>query len=49
MNMDWEGFAISNLAFNSGVIPEPGTLAIWSLLGLAAFGAAYSKARQRTA
>ena len=48
MNMDWEGFAISNLAFNSGVIPEPGTIAIWSLLGLAAFGAAYSKTRQRT-
>lgn len=43
--MDWEGFAVSNLSFNVGVIPEPGTIAIWSLLGLAAFGAAYRTRR----
>ncbi len=36
--MDWEGFAIHDVSFN--VIPEPGTIAIWSLLGLLAFSAA---------
>ncbi|MCP4192049.1 MAG: hypothetical protein GY768_15665 [Planctomycetaceae bacterium] len=43
--MDWEGFAVSDLRV--GVVPEPGTVAIWTLLGVAAFSAAYSVSRSR--
>jgi hypothetical protein len=39
--MDWEGFGIHDVAFDVNVIPEPATIAIWSLLGLVAFSAAF--------
>ncbi|MEZ6117787.1 MAG: hypothetical protein R3C28_14625 [Pirellulaceae bacterium] len=36
--MDWEGFSVDNLSFafadGDEVIPEPGTLAIWTIIGL---------------
>ena len=45
--MDWEGFGVSDLSFSAGVVPEPGTVVIWALLGLAAFSAAFNVSRQR--
>jgi hypothetical protein len=38
---DWD-FGVSG----SHVVPEPGTLAVWSLLGLTVFGAALSRRRR---
>jgi hypothetical protein len=32
------GFGIDNLTFTAATVPEPSTLAIWSLLGLCGFG-----------
>lgn len=46
--MDWEGFGIHDVAFDVNVIPEPATIAIWSLLGLIAFSATFaSRSRQQ--
>ncbi|MDG2383641.1 MAG: hypothetical protein P8N76_18355 [Pirellulaceae bacterium] len=47
--MDWEGFAVSDLSFSVGVVPEPTTVAIWTLLGIVAFSAAYGSSRSREA
>ena len=51
--MDWEGFGINNvkLAFDGdtdggGMVPEPGTLVVWSLLGSLGLSAAWLKRRR---
>jgi hypothetical protein len=54
--MDWEGFGLNNiqLAFDGdtnggGMIPEPGTLVIWSLLGGLAMSSVWLKRRRQLA
>ncbi len=45
---DKEGFGIRDVVFSAGgVIPEPGTFLVWSLLGLTAISAAYCSVRSR--
>jgi len=47
-NLDEEGFGIDAVTFSTGgMVPEPATLVIWSLLGLAAFSAAWYSSRPR--
>jgi hypothetical protein len=52
--MDWEGFGLNNIKFafegetdNGGIIPEPATLVIWSLLGGMAMSSVWLKRRRR--
>lgn len=45
---DREGFGIHDVVFSAGgVVPEPGTFLVWSLLGLTAFSAACYSVRPR--
>jgi len=47
-NLDEEGFGIDGVRFSTGgVVPEPATFAIWSLMGLAAFSAAWYSSRSK--
>ena len=47
-NLDEEGFGIDGVLFSTGgVVPEPATFVIWSLMGLAAFSAAWYSGRSR--
>lgn len=52
--MDWEGFALSNVSFGIGegespVIPEPATFVVWSVLGSLAVGATVYRRRRTQA
>jgi hypothetical protein len=49
--MDWEGFALSDVSFGIGegespVIPEPATVVVWSMLGTLAMGVAVYQRRR---
>ncbi len=53
--MDWEGFGLNNIKFaldgdsgGGGMVPEPGTFLIWSLLGSVAVSGAWIKRRRES-